>query len=335
MSTAAEVQSTGLFHPRRLGHVNLWVDNLKRAETFYNDVCGLAVEFWETDLVASFLGTGTTPHDLGMIETTGGDARYGLDGVLQITAGVGTTRGLGHLAWELTNEVELVEGYRRLLELGIEPEMTVDHQIAHSIYVRDPDGIQIEFYCDTVKDWSAVLHGELKLVTSFWTPGEEPPFSDSRVADDPEHHGVETAAVHPDRLTHVVLVTGDLDRMLEFYQSIAGLSLVKLDQESRVAWLGGTETSYRSSLVIAESQDPSQIGYHHASFDLGNEAELDRTIERLRLRGIEPEWVVETTDKKSVFLLDPDGLRSEFYASRTGALPNAYGGDRAGLLHSI
>ena len=160
MSTVTRGEATGVFEPRRLGHVNLWVDDLTRSERFYSETCGLAVEFWETDLVATFLGTGNTPHDLGMIQTTGGEARYGLDGVLQIPAGVGTTRGLGHMAWELANEVELVNGYQQLLELGVEPEMTVDHQIAHSIYIRDPDGIQIEFYCDTVHDWAAVLHGE-------------------------------------------------------------------------------------------------------------------------------------------------------------------------------
>src|SRR5262245_47616432 len=145
--------TTGVFHPRRLGHANLWVDDLKRSERFYNEVCGLAIEFWETDLVATFLGSGNTPHDIGMIETTGGEARYGLDGLLQIPEGVGTTRGLGHLAWELPNEVDLVEGYRQLGQFGIEPHMTVDHQIAHSVYIGDPDGTQIEFYCDTVKDW--------------------------------------------------------------------------------------------------------------------------------------------------------------------------------------
>ena len=62
------------FQPRRLGHANLWVENLSRSQSFYNAVCGLTVEFWEPDLVASFLGTGNTPHDLGMIETTGGKA---------------------------------------------------------------------------------------------------------------------------------------------------------------------------------------------------------------------------------------------------------------------
>src|SRR5262245_35250471 len=104
----------GYFRPRRLGHANLWVKDLKKSERFYNQVCGLTVEFTEPDLVASFLGTGHTPHDLGMIETTNGEARLGRNGLLQIPAGVGTKRGLNHIAWELENEAELVAGIRKI-----------------------------------------------------------------------------------------------------------------------------------------------------------------------------------------------------------------------------
>ena len=47
-----------IFAARRLGHVNLIVDELNRSTDFYNQVCGLALEFSETGLKANFLGTG-------------------------------------------------------------------------------------------------------------------------------------------------------------------------------------------------------------------------------------------------------------------------------------
>lgn len=307
-------QHAGVFNPRRLGHVNLWAGDLKRSEQFYSQVCGLSVEFWETDLVATFLGTGNTPHDLGMIEVTGGDARYGLDGVLQIPAGVGTEPGFGHMAWELTNERELVDGFNALRGMGIEPEMTVDHQIAHSVYIRDPDGHQIEFYCDTVVNWSAVLHGELKLVTTNWTPGEEEPFTDSRVAEEPEYHTVDAAPVHPVRVTHVVMATRDLDAMETFYRSIAGLRVVRRDDARRIVWFAGCVADYPYSIVIGETTDAA-AGYHHVSFDLGSVAEVDAALDRLESLGITPERVVRTAHKASFFLVDPDGLRAEFSAA--------------------
>src|SRR5580658_8576602 len=73
----AMVAADPVFRSRRLGHVNLFVDDVDRSTRFYNDVCGLALEFRELGLRASFMGTGHTPHDLGMIETTKGKDRYG------------------------------------------------------------------------------------------------------------------------------------------------------------------------------------------------------------------------------------------------------------------
>lgn len=71
------------FAPRRLGHVNLWVDDIPTSERFYSEVCGLTVEFTEPELVATFLGTGHTPHDLGMIQKTNGVDRYDTEPVLR------------------------------------------------------------------------------------------------------------------------------------------------------------------------------------------------------------------------------------------------------------
>src|SRR4029077_15374675 len=128
MSAAAPV-----FRSRRLGHVHLFVDDLDRSTRFYNSVCGLALEFRELGLRASFLGTGHTPHDLGMIETTKGRDRYGKDGHLQLPKEAGVRVGLNHIAWEIDNEVELVEGYRRARARGLKIARLADHQVAHSI----------------------------------------------------------------------------------------------------------------------------------------------------------------------------------------------------------
>jgi catechol 2,3-dioxygenase len=112
------------FRPRRLGHVNLWVDDLARSEQFYNSLCGLTVEFTEPDLVATFLGTGHTPHDLGMIQTTKGVDRYGRNGLLQLPGAIGLKPGLNHLAWELVNEKALIDGLRNLKADSIATDMT-------------------------------------------------------------------------------------------------------------------------------------------------------------------------------------------------------------------
>ena len=303
-----------MFRPRKLGHANLWVEDLKRSEAFYHDVCGLTVEFWEPDLVATFLGTGNTPHDLGMIQTTGGKARYGRNGLLQIPEGVGASVGLGHLAWELPNEVELVEAYRRAKSAGVAMDLTVDHQVAHSVYLSDPDGNSMEYYCDTVKDWRRILHGEMELITSAWDPEVGEPFSDSRFDENPEIRVVEEAPIHPRRVTHAVLLTEDVDRLSRFHQTVGGLEEVHRDEG--VSYLRGSLEKPPYHLVLCEKASGESRGYHHVSFELENESALERAEKALRSRGVEPERRVEGEGKRSFFVTDPDGLLSEYFVRR-------------------
>lgn len=303
------------FQPRRLGHANLWVENLKRSESFYNEVCGLTVEFWEPDLVATFLGTGNTPHDLGMIETTGGKARYGRNGLLQIPDGVGAEVGLGHLAWELENEVELVDAYQRARAARVPMDMTVDHQVAHSVYLYDPDGNYMEYYCDTVKNWRSVLHGEMELITTGWNPDDGEPFSDSRYDESPEIRLVDDAPVHPRRVTHAVLVTDDVEKLVSFYTSVGGLQEVQRGEG--VVYLRASLSRYPYHLAICEKQSAEGGGYHHVSFELESVEAVDAAEKALSDHGIAPELSVDDAAKRSFYLRDPDGLLSEFYFRRS------------------
>ncbi|HVB78967.1 MAG TPA: VOC family protein [Candidatus Binataceae bacterium] len=308
-----DVEST-YFRPRRLGHTNIWVKDLGRSERFYNQICGLTVEFTEPSLVASFLGTGHTPHDLGMIETTGGKARYGRDGLLQIPAGIGVNSGLNHIAWELENEAELVAAYQRIKASRIPFDQTVDHQVAHSVYMFDPDGNYVEFYCDTVRDWRTVLHGPLDLISGAWNPEAGQPFTDSRYELNPEIRTVDGATVHPRRVTHVVLGTADMPKMLHFYTEVGGMRPVWSAADESIVCLRGSNAAYRYHLALYRAPMPA---YHHVAFELDDERTVLDALARLRERGIVPERIVDHPSKSSFFLLDPDGLRSEFYARRT------------------
>jgi catechol 2,3-dioxygenase len=309
-----------VFKPRRLGHANLWVQDLKRSESFYHRTCGLTVEFWEPDLVATFLGTGNTPHDLGMIETTGGKARYGRNGLLQIPEGVGATAGLGHLAWELSNEVELVEGVRRAKAEGVPLDMTVDHQVAHSVYLFDPDGNSMEYYCDTVRDWRTILHGEMELITAGWDPEAAEPFAEPRYEENPEIRTVLEAPVHPRRVTHAVLLTSDLERLARFYREVSGLE--EVHRSDGVVFLRGSLSNYPYHLVLCRKGKGDERRYHHVSFELESERALLEAEEALSHRRVEPEHVVDSELKRSFFLRDPDGLLSEYYVRRGPGFPS-------------
>jgi catechol 2,3-dioxygenase len=307
------------FQPRRLGHANLWVENLERSQAFYHEVCGLTVEFWEPDLVATFLGTGNTPHDLGMIQTTGGKARYGRNGLLQIPEGVGADPGLGHLAWELDNEADLVDAYRHAREADVAMDMTVDHQVAHSVYLYDPDGNSMEYYCDTVKNWREVLHGEMELITASWNPDEAEPFSDSRYDDNPEIRRVESSPVHPRRVTPAGLETHDLERLVRFHTKVGGLEEVGRAED--IVYLRASLSQYPYHLAICK-QLGGAGGYHHVSFELESVAAVEDAEKALAERGIAPELAVDNETKRSFYLRDPDGLLSEYYVRRSSAIPD-------------
>ena len=66
------------------------------------------------------------------------------------------------------------------------------------------------------------------------------------------------------------------------------------------------------ALLKREGNQPK--GYHHASFDLANPAAVDAAEKALNARGIKPERSIDNEWKRSFFVLDPDGLRSQYVA---------------------
>jgi catechol 2,3-dioxygenase len=302
--------SVPVFQPRRLGHVNLFVDDLDRSTKFYNEICGLALEFSELGLKANFLGTGNTPHDVGMIECSHGKDRYGRDGHLQLPAAIAARVSLNHIAWEMENEAELVAGFGRAKEAGVEISRLADHQVAHSIYMRDPDGNPVEFYADTVKEWRGVLHGELDLVTSRWDPEAEKPSSEPRYDPAPEIRRVAGAAFHPHRLTHVVLTTKDVGSMRRFYEDIGGLSPVFAARDGSLALLVGRHGSYRYHLALAAGAEP---GLHHFSLELADDSSFDEAEAEAVRKGSAIERRIGGPLKRGTFLIDPDGFRVELF----------------------
>lgn len=312
-ATVQSEQGARYFRPRRLGHVNLWVDDLQASERFYSEVCGLKVEFTEPDLIATFLGTGHTPHDLGMIQKTNGVDRYGRDGLLQLPGTIGLSAGLNHLAWELENEAQLVEAYRQMKQDGLDTDITVDHQVAHSVYVFDPDGNYNEFYCDTVKDWRNVLTGPMELITSHWDPLQAEGFTEGRYDDAPVLGIVEQAPVHPWRLTHATLLTPNVGKLVEFYTTVGGLHVVA--EEAGVVYLGAAMPAYDYHLVLVPAD---KAAYHHGAFQLKDEQALASARQALTAAGINVVREVDLPWKQSLFLQDPDGMLSEWYVAKPG-----------------
>lgn len=127
--------------PREVGHVVLKVRDLSRSSEFYERVLGFKKVADYGGRMAFFTATGENHHDLGLMEVgTGAPPAH--------PAAV----GLYHVAIRLEDEDAVRAAYRRLVEAGADVVGASDHGVSKSVYLRDPDGIEIELYAD-VPGW--------------------------------------------------------------------------------------------------------------------------------------------------------------------------------------
>lgn len=127
-----------------LGHVVFYVRDLSKSVSFYTTVIGL------TQVGAIFGGRavvltgGRSHHELLLIET--GDA----PGPLR-----GRRIGLYHVGWKLGDSLDVLRAARdRIVAGGYTIDGMSDHTVSQSIYLRDPDGNEIELFVDDPSiDW--------------------------------------------------------------------------------------------------------------------------------------------------------------------------------------
>lgn len=127
-----------------LGHVVYYVRNLQASLKFYSEAVGLIVRGEIFNGRAAVLSGGRTHHELLLIEV--GEAPGPLHG---------RRIGLYHAGWKIGSSMaELTACYQRLLQLGYSIDGLSDHTISQSIYLRDPDGNEVELYVDDPDyDW--------------------------------------------------------------------------------------------------------------------------------------------------------------------------------------
>ena len=127
-----------------LGHVVFYVRNLEQSLSFYRDVVGLELVGRIFDGRAAMLTGGATHHELLLIEV--GNAPGPL---------AGHRIGLYHVGWKIGESLaELRKARDRILAQGHVIDGLSDHTVSQSIYLRDPDGNEIELFVDDPRaDW--------------------------------------------------------------------------------------------------------------------------------------------------------------------------------------
>lgn len=127
-----------------LGHVVFYVRDLQASMRFYTEAVGLALQGMIFRGRGALLSGGRTHHELLLLEV--GD----VPGPLQ-----GRRIGLYHTGWKVGEDIaDLKTALQRVTSMGVEIEGIADHTITQSIYVKDPDGNEVELYVDDSSlDW--------------------------------------------------------------------------------------------------------------------------------------------------------------------------------------
>jgi catechol 2,3-dioxygenase len=133
---------------RELGHIVLYVRDIKRSADFYRDVLGwrqIMPEPGEVPVGAAAFSSGRTHHELLLIEV-GADAA---------PVPEGRRVGMYHFGLKVGDTDDDLRAVLAVLErMNVPVVGASDHTVTHSLYIKDPDGNEIELYVDVAGvDW--------------------------------------------------------------------------------------------------------------------------------------------------------------------------------------
>ena len=122
-----------------LGHIVLYVSDLDRSRRFYRDTLGWKELGGPEGMPAAAFSSGRTHHELLLIEVGRGAKPLP----------EGRHLGLYHFGLKVgTTDAELKAMHEKLRGERVEIVGATDHGVTHSLYIKDPDGNEIELYID-------------------------------------------------------------------------------------------------------------------------------------------------------------------------------------------
>ena len=134
-----------MLEPVRIGHVVLKVRDLDRSLAFYRDLLGFRVAGQMSNVMVFLTARGDNHHDLALLRV--GD---------QAPSPLPTAVGLYHVAIQL-RDWDALKSAHGILKSRDLVRGASDHRVSRSLYTADPDGNEIELYCDAPREeWEGV-----------------------------------------------------------------------------------------------------------------------------------------------------------------------------------
>jgi len=219
-------------HPdTRPAYVHLKVANLDNQLLFYQQVIGLELN-WRHETSA---GLGLNGRDLVRLTLLPGGKRYR-----------GVT-GIYHFAILFPNRRELARAIGRLFSLKW-PNSPTDHVMTKTTYLADPEGNEIELYCESPEDGIFVFdeRGDFHAQWADGRPsnGREPLDLDALFSHLEPDDRLDAPLPPETRIGHFHLYTSNLEKTRQFYHDLLGFDDM------------GTARDFRMGTVSAG-------GYHH------------------------------------------------------------------------
>jgi len=114
---------------------------------------------------------------------------------------------------------------------------------------------------------------------------------------------------------HAVLGVRDPQRSIAFYTEAVGMELVNFLEEIQMAFFSFGEGDHDLAIVKVPDDAPvGSSGLAHTAFEIdGGPVQLQELYLELKDRGVDIDMTADHVVTKSLYFLDPDGNRIEFF----------------------
>ncbi len=266
-------------HPdTRPAYVHLKAANLENQLAFYQTVLRLELN-WRDGLSA---GLGVSGRDLVRLTQISGGKRYR-----------GVT-GLYHFAILFPNRRELARAMARLFQAEW-PNAPTDHVMTKTTYLADPEGNEIELYCESPEDGIFLFdeHGGFRAQWADGRPsnGREPLDLNALFSHLQPEDRFDAPLPPETRLGHFHLYVSSLAETRRFYHELLGFDDMGVGRGFRMGMVsaGGYHHHIGYNTWQGEGAPPppqDALGLDHIAFTLPNPQAWEDFLARLKETGL-------------------------------------------------
>lgn len=137
----------------RVTHFGLWVTDMDRYIAFATKALGMKVMKRAAGRFAT-LSFGYQHHDIALLPVPKGTPKA-------------TGAGMHHVCFDMQNYQNWVLAYGRLVDAGVRIDRVTDHRTGIGIYFNDPEGNELEVWCEAFPTMEAAIQNGRDMSEEF------------------------------------------------------------------------------------------------------------------------------------------------------------------------